>query len=145
MTGGVVSPTNTANVHAAELPDVSMAIQTTLVKPKENKLPLEGVHATDCTATLSVAVGSGKVIAARACPTGGDVLMLAPHVMTGGMTSVTDTENEHEDESCALSNAIQVTVVDVDELNWLPVGGLQDTFFMPLASVAVAVNETVAY
>jgi len=54
----VTSPTNTENVHEALLPAVSIAVQATFVEPIEKKLPLAGLQVTDCTATLSVAVGS---------------------------------------------------------------------------------------
>jgi hypothetical protein len=57
--GGMLSATMTLKEHMALLFDVSIAEQVTTVDPSAKDDPEGGEHATESTATLSVAVATG--------------------------------------------------------------------------------------
>lgn len=62
ITGPAVSWTVTVNVAVARFPWASVAVQATIVLPRENALPDAGKHETGTVpSTSSVAVGAGHV------------------------------------------------------------------------------------
>lgn len=96
------------------LPEVSVAVQVTVVVPGGNIEPDGGTQTTDCTAQLSVAVGVVKlapllvVMGHDADPT---VLMFAGQVIDGGCVSLTVTVKLHIAVRPDEPVAEQVTVV----------------------------------
>jgi hypothetical protein len=83
----------TLNVPVAVLPDVSVAVQVTVVVPYAKAVPEAGVQTVDLMPTLSVAVGA-NVTTAVEDPGGALTLMSAGIVMTGGSVSRTVTLND---------------------------------------------------
>ncbi len=96
------------------LPEVSVAVQVTVVVPTGNVEPEGGLHDVVTPGQLSVATGGGYVttvlvamghLAAAAAKT------LAGHVMVGGCVSLTVTVNVQLAELLEESLTVQVTVV----------------------------------
>jgi len=90
----------TLNVQLAVLPDVSVAVQVTVVVPTLKHEPEGGLHDTITPGQLSVAVGGGKLTTTHGVvPAGGQTawfvtaVMLAGQAMFGGCVSLTVTVN----------------------------------------------------
>lgn len=88
----------TVNEHVAVLPEVSVAVQVTVVTPTLKHVPDAGTHATVTPGQLSVATGFGNVTTWQTVlPTGGQTVwsvtavMLAGQVIEGGCVSLTVT------------------------------------------------------
>ncbi len=109
--GRVVSVTVTLNLHEAEIPALSLALQVTTVAPKANRLPEAGEHETDASPFASLAVGL-KVGLMYGTPPVGELLMLFGQVITGGVVSTTVTLMLHDDDkpygSVALHDTVEV-------------------------------------
>src|SRR5215475_10390820 len=89
--------TETVNVHDAVLPDVSVAVQVTVVVPTGNIEPDAGVQLVVTPGQLSLAVGAAYV-AVTAVVTGhvtaATAVTLAGQLIDGGCVSFTVTVNE---------------------------------------------------
>jgi (p)ppGpp synthase/HD superfamily hydrolase len=140
ITGGVVSCTETLNVHWALLLAASSAVHVTVVEPELNVDPDVGVHVTDDTPTLSVAVASVYVTTAVVLPLSGCCATSAGHEITGLMLSRTTTLNVHVDDKPALSNDVHDTGVVVATSNWEPDATVHVVLTTPEPSVAVGVG-----
>src|SRR6059036_896547 len=103
----------TVNVHCAWFPDVSVAVQVTVVEPAGKVEPDGGTQTTLATAQLSAATGIGNVTMADPAPQNEpeDTVISAGQVMVGGWLSVTVTVCRHCAELPELSVTVQVTVV----------------------------------
>jgi hypothetical protein len=123
VTGGCVSLTVTVNEQLDELPDGSVAVHVTVVVPTANVDPLAGTHTVVTGAQLSVTVGA-NVTTAPHTPVSLLCAMLAGHVITGAVVSVTVIVNVHEDEFADASVTVHVTVV-TPTLNVDPDAGVQ--------------------
>src|SRR5256712_7519389 len=98
VTRSVIRPlmakvTVTLNVPLAVFPEVSVAVQLTVVVPWAKALPEAGVQTADAIPTLSVAVGA-KVTTAVDDPGGALTVMSAGIVSAGGSLSRTVMLNE---------------------------------------------------
>ena len=98
MSWSVIRPliaklTVTLNVPVAVLPEVSVAVQLTVVGPCAKALPEAGAQTVDAIPTLSVAVGA-KVTTAVEDPDGALTVMSTGIVSTGGSLSSTVTLKE---------------------------------------------------
>ena len=109
-------PLNTVTVklHVAVLPDVSVAVQVTVVVPTGKIEPLGGLHTEVTPGQLSDTVGGGKLTVAaleigQVCAT--IAVTLAGQVIIGGCVSLTVTVNEQPAVLPAASATEQVTVV----------------------------------
>jgi hypothetical protein len=144
MTGGVVSTTVTVKLHEELLPLASVAVQVTVVVPIRKVLPDAGVQTTTGFGSQISLAEAEKLTAAPAGLVHSTPLMLAGHVMTGGVVSTTVTVNEQLAELPLKSLAVHVTVV-VPMRNVLPETGEQViTGFGSQISLAIARNVTAA-
>lgn len=123
------------------LPEVSVAVQVTVVVPTGRTVPEGGLQATVTPGQLSVAVAANVATA----PLGqvGSNVLFAGQVMVGGCASLTVTVNWQLALLFDASVAVQVTVV-VPFGNVEPVGGTQSTVTPGQLSVAVAEKLTTA-
>ena len=72
-------------LQVAVLPDMSVAVQVTVVAPTAKQDPDAGLHAAVTIGQLSVATGSGKVTATHgSLIVGVFEVRLGPHVIEGG-------------------------------------------------------------
>jgi hypothetical protein len=102
--------TLTVKLQLAVLPEVSVAVQVTVVVPAGKIEPDGGTQATVTPGQLSEAVGAGNVTAVvvesgQVCAA--TAVTLAGHVIVGGCTSLTVTVNEQLGPAVL----VQVTVV----------------------------------
>jgi hypothetical protein len=104
-----VSATVTLKLHAAVLPEASVAVQVTGVVPTE-KLPAAGTQTTLAPGQLSLTVAL-KLTVAEQVPASALVLMSAGQPTTGASVSLTVTVKLHVPVLPALSVAEQLTVV----------------------------------
>jgi len=88
IAGACVSLTVTANEHAVVLPEVSVAVQVTVVVPFGKAPPEDGLHTIPATPQLSIAEAE-KVTTAEHWPASVALVMLPGHAMTGGSASFT--------------------------------------------------------
>ena len=109
-------PLNTVTVklQVAVLPDVSVAVQVTVVVPTGKIEPLSGVHTEVTPGQLSDTVGAGKVTVAlleigQVCAA--TAVTFVGQVIDGGCVSLTVTVKVQEAVLFELSVAVQVTVV----------------------------------
>jgi hypothetical protein len=112
ITGASASTTVTVNEHVAVFPDVSVAMQVTVVVPLAKTEPGAGVQTTDASAQLSLPVGIVHVTTALHRP--GSVfctMLLGQPEIVGGTVSVTVTLNEHVETLPEVSVAVYVTAV----------------------------------
>jgi hypothetical protein len=124
----------TVKLQEAVLPEVSVAVQVTVVVPCGKVDPDGGLQTTVATPQLSVATGAKVTTAGHAA-----FVMFAGHVMVGFSVSLTVTVKLHVAVLPDVSVAVQVTVV-VPFWNVDPDGGLQLTETGPgQLSVAVGV------
>ncbi len=144
ITGGAVSATMTKKEHDTELLAASEAVQVTREAPRGKLAPEEGAQATDCTATLSVAVAREYTTLVTLDPAVGEAVWFEGQLMTGGSVSRTITENEQVFWSKALSVEVHVTDVVVAILKLPPDAGTHTVLLMPDASFAVGVNVATA-
>ena len=101
-------------LQVAVLPDVSVAVQVTVVVPTGRIEPLGGVHAEVTPGQLSDTVGAGKLTVAvleigQVCAA--TVVTFAGQVIEGGCVSLTVTVKLQEAVLFEVSVAVQVTVV----------------------------------
>jgi hypothetical protein len=104
----------TEKLQVALLPEVSVAVQVTVVVPTGTGEPEGGTQATVTPGQLSVATGGGKETAVAAA--GGQAgaataVTEAGQVMTGGCVSLTVTLKVHDTGLPFSSSAVQVTLV----------------------------------
>jgi hypothetical protein len=112
ITGASASTTVTVNEHVAVFPDVSVAVQLTVVVPFEKIEPDAGVQTTDASAQLSLPVGIVHATTALHRP--GSVfttMLLGQPEIVGGTASVTVTLNEHVETLPEVSVAVYATAV----------------------------------
>jgi hypothetical protein len=140
--GGVVSETLTENVHGLDTrPLLSVAVQETVVTEGSRKVEPElGVHWEEAIPNASVALGLNKT-AIDGTPEVGEVDMLAGHVMTGLVLSVTTILKVQLFVLPLWSVALQKTVV-VPTLNVAPLVALQPEEATAKLSEAVNVKLT---
>ena len=81
------------NEQVAEFPELSKAVQVTVVTPTGKVDPEGGVQATVMPEQLSLAVGAGKLPVALVASAGAVVVWLAGQVIVGGCVSFTVTVN----------------------------------------------------
>ena len=111
-----MSNTHTWKLQVAVLPDVSVAVQVTVVQPRGKQLPDGGLQAVVTPGQLSLAVGGGKLTTAQVWPGSGVTAVTLPgQVITGGCVSVTVTVNVHGEPGAP--DAVHVTVVVPFEKN----------------------------
>jgi hypothetical protein len=105
----------TVKLHVAVLPDVSVAVQVTVVTPTLMHVPDGGTHATVTPGQLSVATGFGNVTVVQAGlgQTAWSVtaVMLAGQVIVGGCVSLTVIVNVQVVVLPDESDTVHVTVV----------------------------------
>ena len=133
--------TVTVKVQVAVLPDVSVAVQVTVVVPTGRIEPLGGVHTEVTPGQLSDTVGAGKVTVAlleigQVCAA--TAVTFAGQVIVGGCVSLTVIVNEQLAVLPEASLTLHVTVVmPLGKVE--PEGGLQTGVPTPRQlSVAVA-------
>ena len=98
----------TLNEHVAVFPEVSVAVQVTVVMPNGKQEPDAGLQATVTPGQLSLAVGAGKVALTQLTPgLTATAVTLPGHVITGACVSFTVTVNVQ----LGLAVVEQVTVV----------------------------------
>ena len=104
--------TVTVKLQVAVLPDISVAVQFTVVVPSGKHVPDAGVHATVTVVQLSVAPGSGKVTTAHELLiVGVTAVLLSGQVIAGGWVSFTLTVKEQVAVLPEESATVQLTVV----------------------------------
>ena len=143
MTGGVASRmTVTMKLQDRVLPQLSVAVQTTVLVPTGKELPEAGTQVNVTFGSrLSETVGGGKSTGMVAAVPQSKTTWLLGQVMEGGVVSrVTRTKNVQVVRLVQSSVAVQVTVV-LPRGNRLPDGGEQVTATLKSAlSVAVGVG-----
>jgi hypothetical protein len=112
--GGSMSITVTLNSQSRELPAKSTAEQRTRVAPTANVVPGGGMHVSEATPTLSLAIVT-YVMGVVLCPGMVGATMELGQVMEGGVKSERVTWYEHEAMLFAASRATHVIVVGVLE------------------------------
>ena len=103
--------TPTLKLHVAVLPDISVAVQVTVVVPIAKQLPLGGVQTTATPGQLSEAVAVKLTTEQVAFTFGVTTVWLAGQVTTGAWVSTTVTVNVQLPVCIASSVEEQVTVV----------------------------------
>jgi hypothetical protein len=121
--GASASFTVTVNEQVAVLFDASVTVQSTVVVPFGNTEPDAGAQTVVAPGQLSFMVGL-KVTTAEQLPGSVLTVMLAGHVIVGGILSTTVTVNEQLAVLPAASLAVQVTVV-VPMAKAAPLAGAQ--------------------
>ena len=144
MVGAALTTIVTVKAHEAVLPDVSMAVQVTVVAPSGNGAPDAGLHDTVTDSYMSVALALGNVTAVSDCPLTGGACTLAGHVMVGGTLLATMTRNEHAFCSPALSVVVHETDVVAASGNCEPEGGEHVVDAMPERLLVDTLKATVA-
>jgi hypothetical protein len=144
MAGGCVSFTVTVNWQLAVWPDVSVAVQVTVLVPFEKADPDAGLQLEVTPGQLSLAVGE-KVTTAEHTFGSVGLVMFAGQLIVGFSVSFTVTVNEQvvAEVLPLASVALQVTVV-VPFGNVEPGGGLQIAVAPGQLSLAVAEKLTTA-
>ena len=133
--GGCVSSTVTVKLQPAVLPEVSVAVQFTVVGPSAKTEPEGGVQATVAPGQLSDTAGAKATLVLQVMVT--LVTMFAGQTMLGGWLSLTVTVKVHVAILPEASVALQVTVV-VPFAKAEPEAGVQATTGVPgQSSVAV--------
>ena len=144
IAGGCVSFTVTVKVHITVFPDVSVAVEVTVVVPFGNAVPDGGFDTTTTPGQLSAAV-TVKVVTEEHAFGSVAFTMFAGHVTVGGCVSFTVTVNEQVVVfgGVAASLTVHVTVVTPFG-NTAPDAGLHVTVPTPgQLSVAVGVAYVV--
>ena len=137
--GGVTSESVTVNVFGGEwFPEVSCALQVTVVAPNGNVAPEAGEQLPVPPLKVTVYVSAFVLI-----PFSEVSLMLPGVVIVGGVVSRTSTWNEPVELLPALSAAVQLTVV-VPSVNVEPDGGVHENDATPCGSEALALYDTLA-
>src|SRR3954471_23227793 len=106
--------TRTVKVHWAWFPDVSVAVQMTVVAPSGKGEPEGGTQTTLARPQLSFAMGDGKVTTAPDPPVQNepeDTVLSAGQVIVGGSVSFTVTVCWQVVEFPEVSVTLQVTIV----------------------------------
>src|SRR4029453_18905552 len=104
--------TVTVKLQVAVFPDVSVAVQVTVVGPTGKHEPDAGVQAAVTPGQLSLAVGAAKVTTTQGSLIVAVLaLLFGGQVITGGCVSFTVTVNEQLAVLPEVSVAVQVTVV----------------------------------
>jgi hypothetical protein len=112
MAGASASTTVTVNEHVAVFPEVSVAVQVTVVVPFGNADPDAGEQTTEARPQLSLPVGMVHVTTALQSPGSVFATMFAGQPeRVGGIASVTVTLNEHVATLPEVSAAVYVTTV----------------------------------
>ena len=94
-TGSSLSVTVTVNVHEPVFPEMSVALQETVVLPRENTSPLLASHEAVSVSQLSLTVGEAKVAAPLQAPVPVLTNTSDGHETIGASLSLTTTLNEH--------------------------------------------------
>jgi hypothetical protein len=123
----------TVKLQEAVLPEVSVAVQVTVVVPSGKVDPDGGLQTTVATPQLSVATGAKVTTAGHAA-----LVMGAGQVIFGGSVSTTVTVKLHVAVLPDVSVAVQRTVV-VPLAKIEPEGGTQTTVTPGQLSLAVVV------
>jgi hypothetical protein len=101
----------TVKLHVAVFPEVSVAVQVTVVVPSGTLEPDAGLQATVTPGQLSEATGAGYVMITLDAPFGVTAVTFAGHMITGGCVSFTVMVNVQVAVLPAASVAVPVTVV----------------------------------